>query len=207
MDSEQPLMASFSAVDRFIEQLALCVREVTSMIRDMSTTAAKKTDKSGVDDPGLAGVMARFRRGGKSGFGIFHPGSWAMLIGGMMMIFSAFLPWVYVNVTQEIIGESFILRGTDGPGVITLSVGCVAFAGGFIPKRRLAIAHAAVPGIVVAAITGLQFWNIITASIETQWGSFMPGMGLVLAAGGAVMLLRAAWRMYKQWPAPQPSNA
>ena len=49
------------------------------------------------------------------------------------------------------------------------------------------------PGVVVAAITGLQFWNIVTASMQTQWGSFLPSMGLVLAAGGSVVLLRAAW--------------
>src|SRR5699024_2673536 len=129
-----------------------------------------------------------------------HPGSWAMLIGGMMMIFSAFLPWVYVTLTQEIMGESFVLRGTDGPGVVTLSVGFLAFAGAFLPKRRLAIAHAGIPGVVVAGITALQCWNIIAASVQTQWGSFLPGMGLVLAAGGAVILLRSAWKIYKHWP-------
>ena len=176
----------------------------------MSTSTAKsapQAQKAQVTDGGLAGMAARLREGSKSGFGIFHPGSWPMLISGMMMIFSAFLPWVYVTLTQEIIGESFILRGTDGPGILTLSVGCLAFAGAFIPKRRLAIAHAAVPGVVVAAITGLQFWNIIAASLQTQWGSFVPGMGLVLAVGGSVVLLRAAWRMYKQWPAQRPANA
>lgn len=173
----------------------------------MSTTTAKRTSKPQVTDRGLAGTFARFREGSKVGFGIFHPGSWPMMIGGMMMIVSAFLPWVYVTLTQEIVGEAFILRGTDGPGVVTLSVGCLAFAGAFIPKRRLAIAHAAIPGFVVAAITALQFWNIIVGSMQTQWGSFLPGMGLVLAAGAAVILLRGGWRMYKQWPAAQPSNA
>lgn len=173
----------------------------------MSTSTAKSGHKAQVTDGGLAGIAARLREGSKSGFGIFHPGSWPMLISGMMMIFSAFLPWVYVTLTQEVVGESFILRGTDGPGVITLSVGCLAFAGAFIPKRRLAIAHAAIPGVIVGAITGLQFWNIVAASMETQWGSFLPGMGLVLAAGGAVVLLRASWRMYQQWPVPQPTSA
>lgn len=173
----------------------------------MSTTTAKDTPQAATTDKGLAGIFSRLRKGRTSGYGIFHPGSRAMLLAGIMMIFSAFLPWVYVNLTQEVIGEAFILRGTDGPGVITLAVGCVAFAGGLIPKRRLAIAHAAIPGVLVAGITGLQFWNIVVASVQTQWGSFMPGMGVVLAAGAAVILLRAGWRMYKQWPAVQPVNA
>lgn len=171
----------------------------------MSSTAGKRRTQSGaagVEDKGLAGIAARLRAGRATGFGIFHPGSWAMMIAGMMMIFSAFLPWVYVTLTQEIIGESFVLRGTDGPGVLTLSVGCFAFAGAFIPRRRLAIAHAAVPGVVVACIVLLQVWNIVSASMATAWGSFLPGMGLVLAGGGAVILLRAAWKMYSTWAPP-----
>lgn len=173
----------------------------------MSTTTAKKASIAQVSDRGLAGIWARLRDGRKTGYGVFHLGSWPMLFGGMMMIFSAFLPWVYVTLTQEIIGESFVLRGTDGPGTVTLSVGFLAFAGGFLPKRRLAIAHAAIPGVIVVAITALQCWNIIIGSVQTQWGSFLPGMGLVLAAGGAVLLLRAAWKMYKEWPAAKPADA
>src|SRR5699024_2535114 len=102
---------------------------------------------------------------------------------------------------------SFVLRGTDGPGVITLSVGFLAFAGAFVPKRRLAIAHAGVPGLLVAAIAALQVLNIVVASVQTQWGSFLPGMGLVLAGGGAVVLLRSAWKMYKDWPVAARTSA
>lgn len=171
----------------------------------MTTTArtgAARTARSGpaTEDKGLAGIAARLRQGRSTGYGIFHAGSWTMLIAGMMMIVSAFLPWVYVTLTQEIIGEAFILRGTDGPGVITLSVGCVAFAGAFVPMRRLAIAHAAIPGMVVGIICALQFGNIITASVATQWGSFVPGMGLVLASGAAVLLLKCSWTMWRRWP-------
>lgn len=168
----------------------------------MTQVKSATPTKSAVEDKGLSGVAARLKAGRTNGFGIFHPGSWAMMIAGMMMIFSAFLPWVYVTLTQEIVGESFVLRGTDGPGVLTLAVGCLAFAGAFIPRRRLAIGHAAVPGLVVAGIVLLQVWNIIAASLETAWGSFLPGMGLVLAGGGAVILIRAALKMYRQWPTP-----
>lgn len=168
-------------------------------------SSARGPQAPGVEDKGLAGVAARLKAGRATGFGIFHLGSWAMMIGGMMMIFSAFLPWVYVTLTQEIIGESFVLRGTDGPGVLTLSVGCLAFAGAFIPRRRLAIGHAGVAGVVVAAIVLLQVWNIVSASLATAWGSFLPGMGLVLAGGGAVILLRAAFRMYSRWAKPAAS--
>ncbi|NDK31553.1 hypothetical protein FH975_07165 [Nesterenkonia sp. Hz 6-5] len=160
----------------------------------MTTTAAA------VEQKGLAGVFARLRAGKNHGWGVFHPGSWPMMIGGMMMIVSAFLPWIYVTLTQELVGETFVLRGTDGPGVLTLSVGCLAFAGAFVPRRKLAIAHAAVPGGLVAGICLLQTWNLLSANMQTQWGSFLPGMGLVLAAGGAVLLLKVSWTMYKNWP-------
>jgi hypothetical protein len=153
-----------------------------------------------VEQKGLAGVFARLKEGKNHGWGIFHPGSWPMMIGGMMMIVSAFLPWIYVTLTQEVLGESFALRGTDGPGVLTLSVGCLAFAGAFVPRRKLAIAHAAIPGTLVALICLLQTWNLLSANMETQWGSFLPGMGLVLAAGAAALLLKVSWTMYKHWP-------
>lgn len=164
------------------------------------TSSGPTRSNLATEQKGLAGIAARLRNGRASGYGIFHPGSWTMLIAGMMMIVSAFLPWVYVTLTQEIIGEAFVLRGTDGPGVITLSVGCVAFAGAFVPMRRLAIAHAAIPGMVVGIICVLQFGNIIMASVATQWGSFVPGMGLVLASGAAVLLLKCSWTMWKRWP-------
>lgn len=158
------------------------------------------TTTSAVDQKGLAGVYARLREGRKHGWGVFHLGSWPMMIGGMAMIVSAFLPWIYVTLTREIIGEDFVLRGTDGPGVITLAVGCLAFAGAFVPWRRLAIAHAGIPGLLVAGICLLQAWNLLIGNMETVWGSYIPGMGLVLAAGAAVILTKASWTMYKRWP-------
>lgn len=181
----------------------------------MTTTANSRPQATGISGTSGAargaegekgifgGISARLRVGKATGWGVFHPGSWPMILAGMMMIVSAFLPWVYVTLTQEIIGEAFVLRGTDGPGVITLALGFLAFAGGFVPRRRLAIAHAAVPGAVVALICLMQAVALIRGNMETQWGSFLPGMGLVLAAGGAVILLKASWTMLKRWqPAP-----
>lgn len=162
----------------------------------MTTTAVQ--DKT--QQRGIGGIFARLRAG-TLGWGVFHPGSWFMIIGGMMLIVAAFSPWVYVTLTQQVVGESFVLRGTDGPGVATLALGFLAFAGGFVPRRKLAIAHAAIPGALVALIILVQAWNIITASMQTAWGSFLPGMGVVLAGGGAVILLRGSWKMYRYWTA------
>lgn len=160
----------------------------------MKTTASQETIPKG-----LAGVALRLREGRATGWGVFHPGSWSMATAGMMLVVAAFLPWVYVSLTQGIIGEAFVLRGTDGPGVVTLALGFLAVAGAFVPRRRLAIVHAAVPGGVVALVVLVQAWNIVTASVQTAWGAFLPGMGVVLAGGGAVILVRVAWTMARHW--------
>lgn len=167
----------------------------------MSITERERTQSAGVKDKGLPGVFARLKSGKAQGWGIFHMGSWPMMIGGMMFIVSAFLPWVTLPWVEELTGEAFHLRGTDGPGVLTLAVGCLAFAGAFVPRRKLAIGHAAVPGVVVGIIVLIQCWNIIAQSVQLDaWGAFLPGMGLVLAGGGAVLLIKAGWNMYRRWP-------
>lgn len=69
-----------------------------------------------------------------------------------------------------------------------------------MPRRRLAIAHAMIPGLLVAGIVVLQAWNILAFSASSgAWGGLLPGMGLVLAGGGAVVLLKSAWNMYRTW--------
>ncbi|GAA1177901.1 hypothetical protein GCM10009674_13870 [Nesterenkonia xinjiangensis] len=121
-----------------------------------------------------------------------------MILGGLMLIISAFLPWVVIPIA----GETFSLRGTDGPGVATLAVGFLAFAGAFVPKRGLALAHALIPGVLVALIVAAQAFRLIQLSAQTgSWGGLLPGMGLILAAGGAVILIRVAVRMWRMRPA------
>lgn len=166
-----------------------------------STSApTSATSTEGRTEKGIfGGFSAKLRAGKSTGWGVFHPGSGAMILGGLMLIVSASLPWVYVTLTQEIIGEAFALRGTDGPGVVTLALGFLAFAGGFVPRRKLAIAHAAIAGGIVALVVLAQGWNIVQASMQTEWGSFLPGMGLVLAAGGVVILIKVSIRLFTQW--------
>ncbi|WP_147104352.1 hypothetical protein [Nesterenkonia populi] len=176
----------------------------------MAATQQSKTSKpaevgtiqSAAELQGLAGVAERLKAGSRQGFGIFHMGSLAMLGAGFMLLIATFSPWVYVTLTQDIIGEAFVLRGTDGPGLVTVCMGVLALAGGFFPKRRLAIAHALIAGGLTGVLVAWQTWNLISASISTQWGSFLPGMGLVLSAGATLLLLHAAVRMIRGWEQP-----
>ncbi|GAB3190285.1 hypothetical protein [Nesterenkonia suensis] len=165
----------------------------------MTTTANGTATSSGGPDRGIfGGLTVRIREGRSTGWGVFHLGSGAMILGGLMLIISAFLPWVVIPIA----GESFSLRGTDGPGIAALAVGFLAFAGAFVPKRGLAIAHALIPGALVGLIVAAQAFRLLQLSAQTgSWGGLLPGMGLILAAGGAVILIRVAVRMWRMRPA------
>lgn len=111
-----------------------------------------------------------------------------MLVGGLILVVGSLLPWVSTPLGS--------LPGTAGPGLWTLSAGFLAIAGALIPIRWVAIAHALLPGFAVAAIVVWQAARLIELSATTDsWGQLLPGMGLVMAAGGAVILLRTGWRL------------
>lgn len=120
---------------------------------------------------------------------ILHVGSIGMIMGGLVVVVGSVLPWVMTPLGS--------VPGTAGPGLWTLCAGFVAIAGALLPYRRLALGHALVSGVAVAAIAGWQVARLGQLSAATDaWGQLMPGMGLVMAAGGAVILLRAARRIW-----------
>lgn len=168
-------------------------------VKAAGQTTAQPAAQSAARDRGIFGeVGRRLAEGRKTGWGVFHAGSSSMFIGGLMLIVCSFLPWVIIPMGEE----TFSLRGTDGPGLATLALGFLAFAGAFIPKRRLAIAHSLIPGVLVGVLVGLQVMRLVQFSAATgSWGALLPGMGLVLAAGGAVILLRVGVRMWRATPA------
>lgn len=167
-----------------------------------SNPVAERPIQSAAELQGLAGIAQRLKHGSRHGFGILHMGSLPMLGAGFMLLIATFSPWVYVTLTQEIVGESYVLRGTDGPGLVTICMGVLALAGGFFPKRRLAIAHAFIAGGFTGLIALWQSWVLISASMDTQWGSFLPGMGLLLSLGAAALLLHVGVRMVRGWEKP-----
>jgi hypothetical protein len=111
-----------------------------------------------------------------------------MIIGGLITVVGSLLPWVMTPLGS--------LSGTAGPGLWTLSAGFIAVAGGLMPSRKLAIGHSLVPGFAVAAIVAWQVARLLQLSATTDsWGQLLPGMGLVMAAGGAVIMLRTGFRL------------
>lgn len=120
---------------------------------------------------------------------IIHVGSTAMLFGGVLAAIGSFLPWVSTPVGN--------LSGTAGPGLWTLCAGVIAIAGALIPHRRVALAHALVPGLAIAIIAVWQLARLFQLSAATDaWGKLLPGIGLVMVCGGAFILLRAAKRLH-----------
>lgn len=124
---------------------------------------------------------------------ILHPGSVGMLVGGLLTVVGSMLPWAVTPVGS--------LSGLAGPGLWTLSAGFLAVAGALLPYRWVALAHSLLPGLAVAAIVAWQATRLLYLSAATDsWGKLLPGMGLVMAAGGAVILLRTGHRLAKLKP-------
>lgn len=126
------------------------------------------------------------RRSGR----MLHTGSAAMLFGGVLLAIGSVLPWV-----QSPLGS---LSGLAGPGLWTLCAGVIAIAGALLPHRRVAMAHAALPGLAAMVLAAWQLARLVQISASTDsWGTLFPGIGLVLAGGGAVILIRAALRIHR----------
>ncbi|MFC7405839.1 hypothetical protein [Georgenia alba] len=121
---------------------------------------------------------------------ILHPGSVGMLLGGLLTLVGSLLPWVMTPLGN--------LAGTAGPGLWTLCAGFLGIAGAVLPYRRVALAHCLLAGGVAGVIVGWQVARLAHLSATTDaWGQLLPGMGLVMVAGGTVVLLRTGIRLLR----------
>ena len=122
---------------------------------------------------------------------VFHPGSLAMAIGGLCVLIGSVLPWISTPL-GHIPGHASYL------GWATMAAAPLAFAGAVLPYRRVAIGHCLV---VAAPVVLAVVWNLVqmvqVSAGTDSWGRLWPGMGLIMITGGAVILLRTAWRMYR----------
>ncbi len=113
-----------------------------------------------------------------------------MLAGGALAVVGSLLPWVMTPLG--------VLYGTGGGGLWTLCAGFVAIAGALVPRRWSAIAHCAVAGLAAGGIVGWQLARLAALSAATDsWGRLLPSIGLVMVAGGAVVLLRTGLRLWR----------
>ncbi|GGM25866.1 hypothetical protein ACFQBY_04245 [Promicromonospora citrea] len=120
---------------------------------------------------------------------VTHPGSLAMIVGGLCVFVGSVLPWISTPL-GDIPGHASYL------GWATMAAAPLAFAGAVLPFRRVAIVHClvvALPAVVAGGIYLAQVvqLTVVAGAFPTAW----PGMGLVMILGGAVILLRTAWRL------------
>ncbi|GAA1772385.1 hypothetical protein [Streptomonospora arabica] len=121
--------------------------------------------------------------------GILHTGSFGLMTGGLLLIIGAFTPWVSTPLGN--------LSAMAGPGLWLLCAGVVAVAGALLPHRTLALAHALIPAAAGGSLVVWQLAKIAQISAETDsWGKMLPGVSMVIVAGGVVLLFSAARRMY-----------
>lgn len=119
---------------------------------------------------------------------VTHAGTIGMLVGGGMIAVGSVLPWASTPLGS--------VSGMAGAGLWTLCAGVIAIAGALLPRRGLAMWHALLAGGASAALIVWQLARMVQISAQTDsWGKLLPGIGLVLVAGGAVVLLRAGLRL------------
>lgn len=111
-----------------------------------------------------------------------------MILGGLLLLVGSPMPWVSTPMGH--------LSGLAGAGLWTFCAGFIAIGGALLPYRRVAFAHALLPGIVAAALVAWQLLRLAQLSASTEsWGKLLPGIGLVLIGGAAFVLLNAALRI------------
>lgn len=113
-----------------------------------------------------------------------------MMVGGLLVVVGSMLPWALTPIAP--------LSGLVGPGLWTIGAGFIALAGAVLPYRRIAIAHAGLGATVSLALVTWQLGHLVYLSaITAAWGQLLPGMGMVMVTGGAVILVRSCLRMYR----------
>ncbi|GAA1971811.1 hypothetical protein GCM10009718_04430 [Isoptericola halotolerans] len=144
----------------------------------------------------LGNLLRAGGRTGKPRKQILHPGSIGLLVGALVVVVGSLLPWVLTPFGS--------ISGTAGPGLWTLCAGFVAVAGALLPRRWVAISHGLVAGGGAGFVAVWQLVRLGQVSATTDaWGQAMPGIGLVMVAGGAVILLATTVRLIRT-PAVAP---
>ena len=121
----------------------------------------------------------RARRGGE-------PGRRSLLGASFLVLFGSFMPWVDTPIGTVL--------GGQGAGLWTFYACMLGFAGVMVPLRALAVAQAALLGVVALALPLWQVGHLLSLVGTAGW---MPGPGLVLVLGGGVLACVSAVRLHR----------
>ncbi len=126
-----------------------------------------------------APARTRGRRGGE-------PGRRSLLGASLLVLFGSFMPWVDTPLGTVL--------GGQGAGLWTFYACMLGFAGVMVPLRGLAVAQAALLGVVALALPLWQVGHLLSLVGTAGW---MPGPGLVLVLGGGVLACVSAVRLHR----------
>lgn len=107
-----------------------------------------------------------------------------------MVLFGSFLPWVDTAVGS--------VSGARGPGLWTFYAAMLGLAGALMPNRRVAAVQAAIFAAVAMLV---PIWQVVHLLNLVGTEGWLPGPGLVLVLGGAVLAGSAAAQLFRP-PAP-----
>ena len=141
-----------------------------------TTSSAAATTTSSTD---ATRSRTRGRRGGE-------PGRRSLLGASLLVLFGSFMPWVDTPLGTVL--------GGQGAGLWTFYACMLGFAGVMVPWRTLAVAQAALLGVVALALPLWQGGDLLSLVGTAGW---MPGPGLVLVLGGGVLACVSAVRLHR----------
>jgi hypothetical protein len=121
------------------------------------------------------------------------PANRRLLGAALMILFGAFLPWVATGAGN--------VAGIRGAGLWTMYAAVLGLAGAAIRSHALAALHA---GVLAVVATALPLWQVVHLASLVGFSGWVPGPGLVLTLGGAVLAGSAALSLLRSWRRHQP---
>ena len=122
-----------------------------------------------------------------------HPGQRKLLFASIALFLGAFLPWFWTNVGNvSAIGFSFdqsrpVITLAGQPGLWVWYASFMALGAALAPWRRFTIVSGLIAAAVGVLLPGYYLIRSLTGSWFFDQAEWMPGPGLVLAVGGAVL--------------------
>src|SRR5690606_15984391 len=116
-----------------------------------------------------------------------------LLIASLGMFLGVWLPWFWTNVGNiSAIGFSFdqssaVITLAGQPGLWTWMASFMALAGALVPWRQASVVLGGLAPVIGLGLPVYYLARALSGSYFFAQADWMPGPGLVLTAGGAIM--------------------
>lgn len=122
-----------------------------------------------------------------------HPGQKKLIFASIGMFLGVWLPWFWTNVGNvSAIGFSFdqsapVITLAGQPGLWTWMASFMALAAGLVPWRAVSLIAGGIATLIGLGFPVYFLARALTGSYFFEQADWMPGPGLVLTFGCAVM--------------------